>query len=265
MGFERRELMAADTSDAGLKRRARDQSMRNAAGGIAFIASVAVGIAIQGLVKGDAARVLGLPLLVLAVLVCIKSANVANNLAREPDLTVRHHRKWLNASIGDTDRLGPLTCAAAVAVIVMAGFGIQLNSRPDINYRSAYDGVDPVHAQCASDSRGDGTVVASRLVHAGSTLIGTLNLEYSKFCGSHWAKLTLTPTGLRAVRSTPVVISTHRPADDTVAPYSLVVQDVPYLWGNMVGGGVCAYAEVQDSGSPGRTPAFQAQTTCRNT
>lgn len=258
-----------ETEDDIARRNAADrvnrQHLRNLAAAWALVSSIAMGIGIQGAVKGGSARTLGVIVLALGLLVGIKSANVASNLSHDNPLSFKHRPGWLRYSIGDADRQGPLTFAAAIAVVVMAAFGVRLNSRPTVNYRSAYDGVDPVHAQCAVDSRGDGKAIASEPIRTGTTLIGTLELEYSEFCGSHWARLVLTPAGLRAVRGTTVDVSVHRPADDTVANYSLVVEDVPYMWGNMVGGGVCAYAEVQDTGERAPSAPLRAQTACRDT
>lgn len=238
--------------------------IRNLAASFALTSSIAIGVALQGIVKGGAARRLGIALLILSFLVAIKCVNTANNLSGPRPGRRSRRQAWRRYTVGHKDRLGPLSFAAAVAVVVMGAFSVQLNTRPVVSYRSAYDGVDPVHAGCSSDSAGDGTVVASKPVRAGRIVIGTLELEYSEFCGSHWPKLILTRSGLATVRHSPVVLIVRRQADDTVARYALTVQALPYVWGNMVGGGVCADAEVSGGGLTRRLPAYSATTPCRS-
>jgi hypothetical protein len=216
------------------------QRLRNLAAGIAIVTSVASGIGLQGIVKGGSARALGVVLVVVAVLVSIKSANVASNLSRDDLPAVKERPAWLRHSLGDRDRSGPIVYASVIATIVMAVVAVRLNSRPVVNYRSAYDGVDPFRAGCASDSKGDRTVIASTRIEVKGSLIGTLDLAYSKYCGSHWPKVFLTPSGFQLLRRSLVTVVTHRPVDDTVASYSVVVGLKPYLWGNMLGGGACA-------------------------
>lgn len=241
-----------------------DPRIRNLAAATALLASLAAGIGIQGLVKGGSARELGFVVLLLALCLGVKCVTVANNLSGPDSAPVTRRPAYLRYTVGDRDRLGPLVAVVVVALIVTSAFAVRLNSRPALNFRSAYDGVDPFHAQCALDSKGDGKVIATRPIRAGSQLLGTLELEYSTFCGSHWPRLSLTSAGLAALRGASVVLTARRRSDDTIATYALVVEKIPYMWGNMVGGGVCADAELNVA-IRARHMRISAQTPCRNT
>lgn len=253
-------------SEDSREREARDlrRRLRNLAALGALLASVTTGIALQGIVKGGQAETDGIILLVLSGLLGPKSLLVANSLAEDTQTEHGKRKLWLRLTLGERDRFGVIALMAALGMVVCAVLTVQATKRPSTNYQSAYDGVDPGNAHCDGDNRGDGTVIATDGVTAGSVKVGTLELELSKLCGTHWARMQFQASAVPRLRRSSITLQVIRPIDATVESYSLTPSKRPYMWGNMVGGGECAYAEVSDVGHAGSLPAFQSRTACRD-
>lgn len=245
---------------------------------IGMVAAIAVGIGIQGVVSGGSARSLGIATIALAFLVAAKCFAVTANItaADSPSPSVGPAGgpggvrklvttpwRWMVRS----RTIGPVTLLAWFALAAMAAFDIHLTAEPVPTFTSAYDGVDPVAGGC-SPGQGKGTIVTASRVFIGRQLAGKLELEYSGYCGAHWARLYLDPPFMEKAIGSILHLTVTRPVDDQVSAYSVYVSrqqsgapPPPYAWGNMTGGGVCAIASAQDNGRRGFS-GFSAKTSC---
>jgi hypothetical protein len=233
---------------------------------VGVVSSITAGIGVQGLIKGGSARTLGVVLTVASLVVAGCSFAMARGLS-EDEKPPKTRPGFLHLLVEESDVLGTSAVVlAAVALVVLAVIGARLNDKPGLSYRSAYDGVDPFHGGCAN-AKGQSGVATSVDVRADGRKIGVLELEYSAYCGTHWAWLYLDRPWMSRARGSVIHLSVLRPIDNTVARYALPVagaDPAPYAFGNMVGGGTCAVATVWDRGLGHVLPAFRAVTKCRD-
>jgi len=206
--------------------------------------SVGVGLGIQGIYKGDAARWLGIILVILGLASAIKAAIVIS-AASAPPTRSRSSNRWIVQILGARDVLGLLWMLVFVALIVLAIPQLVLNSRVPINYRSGYDGLDPVHAACTSNSTAPGVVKATgRLsVIQGDRAysVGTLQLAYSNDCGTYWPRVVFAgPRAVASLQHDIIDLVVTRVVDNTTASYSEEIEGYGHVaYGNMLGGGAC--------------------------
>jgi hypothetical protein len=234
------------------------------------VTSVALATGVQGITIGGSARELGFAIIVLgiaAAVYCTLVVSSGSGAAGQTASAGPGHRSWRTYTIGDRGKVAPLLVVISIALVILTVFSFEVNSQPPINYHSAYDGIDPDHAGCALYSMGRSQIISTQPVRIDSRVIGTLQLEYSRLCGSHWGHLTINPSDLNTLRGTVLTLVALRPADNTEAVYTQTVGKgaAPYLWGNMVGGGVCAKASITDTDSVDGKVNFQVSTPCRNT
>jgi hypothetical protein len=220
--------------------------------------------AVQGVVVGGRARLVGVVIMVLGGVIALKSAFMLSSEAKIDDRRdIELSRRSVSWLLGNRHQAGAIFFVALGGVLALTAYSFGLNSELPVNYRSAYDGIDPYHAGCTGDPTGKGTVLASSAVIYRNMNLGILDLEYSPLCGSHWGRFAISSLGLQILKGSELTLVATRPADNTQAMYSQLVGRHPglYLYGNMVGGGVCGEATI--AGFRRGQAFFSVSTVCR--
>ena len=246
-------------------------------GGSAFVP-----IGVVGITKGGWALGVGVAMLVVAVVMLVRGLALNAGISQRAQEQIRQplhpsppkHPKgpesqdWLRREPTQAEgylweALGLIGLAALIWILLVP-------AQVPVNFRSAYDGLDPVHSDCSHSAR---TLPGTTETLRGTTGadIGYVHLRTSRYCGTVWAQVFLRDDALRHLAGRSLSILVVRPADGTEAPYALPLtsRDVPRGnglmpgYGNQLGGGSCVYAQVSLLPGNGKPAGPTTDTPCR--
>jgi hypothetical protein len=156
--------------------------------------------------------------------------------------------------------LGVSTTIFAVVIVPTVVLGLQ----PTPDYRTPYDGLDPIASQCAASTDESSRPQVANLTDATGALVGSVKLRRSIGCSTVWAKVSLTPDSAIRLRGQIAKITMLRDADGAEIVYPLPLTGGLDGFGNMLSDSqACVRAEVAIASADGQNASKVANVGCQ--
>lgn len=138
-----------------------------------------------------------------------------------------------------------IVVGTTILVLALSTVVYWLGQRPDPDYSSSYDGLDPKLTQCDDSA----TVVipgsSTDLLDLGGARVGKVQLKSSPACGTVWADVLVDAEARTRLKGQIVHVEMFRRGDGKSVIYPLLLKGGPEGWSNMISAvASCAEARV---------------------
>ncbi len=151
--------------------------------------------------------------------------------------------------------------------LILSGLGVYIlinGLRPNPNFSSPYDGMDPQTSPCLSSAVRISQVREPVLRDSSNHAVGQVELIRSTNCSTVWGRAVLTKQGGLRVKNDTISITIMRPGDNVTVPFAIPLEGHDVAYGSMLSDAQsCVQAQVTLRSPHSNVQGPVAMTACR--